>query len=111
MAQYPGPEARACARIGAIHSHFIVSKIMRECEVMQMDEIMQMIGTVGFPIVMSLLLFWYVKDSTDKTQATLMQIQTEHKDEVMKMTEALNKNTITIQRLIDKLDGVSNESQ
>lgn len=84
---------------------------MRECEVMQMDEIMQMIGTVGFPIVMSLLLFWYVKDSTDKTQATLMQIQTEHKDEVMKMTDALNKNTITIQRLIDKLDGVSNGSQ
>lgn len=84
---------------------------MRECEVMQMDEIMQMIGTVGFPIVMSLLLFWYVKDSTDKTQVTLMQIQTEHKDEVMKMTDALNKNTITIQRLIDKLDGVTNGSQ
>ena len=70
-----------------------------------MDEIMQMIGTVGFPIVMSLLLFWYVKESTEKTQATLMQIQAEHKDEVMKMTDALNKNTVTIQRLIDKLDG------
>ena len=57
-----------------------------------MNEIIQAISTVGYPIVMSLLLAWYVY-YTGKT----------HKEEVTAMTEALNRNTLAITKLADKL--------
>ena len=57
------------------------------------NEIMQMITTVGFPIVMCLLLMWYTKDALEK-----------HKEESEKFTTALHENTLVLQRLCDKLD-------
>ena len=32
------------------------------------------------------------------------ELRQEHKEEVAKMTEALNNNTIVLQKLVDKLD-------
>ena len=58
-----------------------------------MNEIVQMISTLGFPIAMALLLFWKM----DKQDAS-------HQEEVDKMTQALNQNTLVIQQLVDKLD-------
>lgn len=51
-----------------------------------------LIGTLGFPIVMSILLFMRMGEQ-DK----------QHKDEMMKLTESLNNNTIAITKLTDKL--------
>lgn len=59
------------------------------------NEIMQMITTVGFPIVMCLLLMWYTKDIMEK-----------HREESDKFTTALYENTLVIQRLCDKLDAL-----
>ena len=61
----------------------------------EINELMQMITTVGFPIVMCLILMWYTKDITEK-----------HKAESDKFTEALHENTLVIQRLCDKLDSL-----
>ena len=58
-----------------------------------MDTIIQAISSVGYPIVMSLLLAWYVY-YTGKT----------HKEEVAAMTEALNQNTLALTKLADKLE-------
>lgn len=59
-----------------------------------MENIVQIVTQLGFPIAMSLLLFWYVtkKDET-------------HREEMNKMSEAVNNNTIVMQKLIDKLGG------
>lgn len=54
--------------------------------------IMTAITTVGFPIVMCGALFWKM-DKQDK----------EHKEEMTKTTEAINNNTLVLQKLIDKV--------
>lgn len=60
---------------------------------MDYNALVQAITTVGFPIVCCGALFW----NTIKQQEM-------HKEESDKMTEALNNNTLVLQKLIDKLD-------
>lgn len=55
------------------------------------------ISTVGFPIVMCLILLKFQRDQS-----------AEHKEETEKFTEALNKNTLVLQKLCDKI-GVEND--
>lgn len=69
-----------------------------------MNDIIQAITTVGFPIVACLALGWYVKYQTDNYRNEVKDMQKEHKDEIAKVTEALNNNTLALQKLVDKLD-------
>ena len=56
-----------------------------------MDEVMryivEAIGSVGFPIVVSGALFWYMNKSNES-----------HKQEIDKLSEAVNNNTIVVQK-------------
>lgn len=71
---------------------------------MDFNMIIAAIGSLGFPIIACLALGWYVKYMTDNSNTRMDNIQKEHKEEVTKMTEALQNNTLAIQRLCDKLD-------
>lgn len=62
-----------------------------------MGDIVSVISSVGFPITTALILLWYIYDSNNK-----------HKEEIDKMSEALNNNTIAITKLLDKLGGGNN---
>lgn len=68
-----------------------------------MTEVVQMISSVGFPIVCCLLMFYYIKGMTDKFQQQISDIMKEHKEETKSMETALNNNTLAIQKLSDKL--------
>lgn len=57
-----------------------------------MGDIVSVISSVGFPITMALILLWYIYDSNNK-----------HKEEMDKMSTALNNNTIAITKLLDRL--------
>lgn len=70
---------------------------------MEAQEIIQAVTTVGFPIVMCLILAWYVKTRDDAHSEQINRMNAEHKEESLKMTEALNNNTLTIQKLVDVL--------
>ena len=59
--------------------------------------ITQIVSTVGFPITMCIALLWYIKEISDK-----------HKQETEKFTEALNNNTLVLQKLCDTI-GVERE--
>lgn len=59
---------------------------------MDADSITQIVSTVGFPIAMCVALLWYIKDIVDK-----------HKQETEKFTEALNNNTLVLQKLCDTI--------
>ena len=54
----------------------------------------QIIQTLGFPIAVAIAMFW---------QNTKLQEQ--HKEEMSKITEALNNNTIALTELKDKIGG------
>lgn len=53
--------------------------------------ILQAISSVGFPIVVAAALFWKMNQQ-DK----------DHKEEMQKVTEAVNNNTLALQKLVDK---------
>lgn len=60
---------------------------------MEYTELTTLITTVGFPIVMCLLLFKHIKDSDSA-----------RKEELDKMSDAIDNNTLALQRLVDMLD-------
>ena len=64
----------------------------------------QLIGSLGFPIVACLGMGWYVKYQTDMYRDEVRDMQKEHKEEIAKMSEALDKNTDAISKLCEKLD-------
>lgn len=64
---------------------------------MDFNIVLQAVSVVGFPIVMCLVLLWYVKDQNDR-----------HKEETEKFTNALNANTLVLQKLCDTI-GVERE--
>lgn len=64
----------------------------------------QLIGSLGFPIVACIGMGYYVKYQTDSYRNEVKDMRTEHKDEISKITEALNNNTLALQKLCDRLD-------
>ena len=62
---------------------------------MDTNAITTLITSVGFPIVVCLICFWYIKTTTET-----------HKDEVRQLTEAIQNNTLVMQQLVDKMGGV-----
>ena len=57
------------------------------------------IATLGFPIVVSGALFWFMIKSNGQ-----------HKEEIDNLSKAVNNNTVVVQKLIDKLEPMSNKS-
>lgn len=60
---------------------------------MEISTITDLISSIGFPIALSLVLMWYI-----------MKLNDNHSNEVKALTNALNNNTVILQRVCDKLD-------
>ena len=56
-----------------------------------MSEIVQVISTVGFPIFGCCALFWQMDKMNEQ-----------HKEEIQKMVDAINNNTIALTKLTEK---------
>ena len=66
---------------------------------MELPELAQLIGTLGFPIVACCVVFWYLQKESEN-----------HKQELNSMRDAVNANTSVIaelkmimQQLVDKI--------
>lgn len=62
---------------------------------MEIDAMSTLVSTVGFPIAMCIFLVIIV-----------YSMNKNHKDEMNDVKEALNQNTLVIQKLTDKLDNL-----
>lgn len=60
---------------------------------MDVSGLIQIVGSLGFPIAACIAVFWY-----------LMKESENHKEEVNKLSEALQNNTIAITKLCDELE-------
>lgn len=60
---------------------------------MDVQAVTSIITTVGFPIAVCLICFWYIN-----------KMQEQHKAETGNLAEALNNNTLVIQKLINNLE-------
>lgn len=66
---------------------------------MDANVLIQLVGSLGFPIVCSGALFWRMIKSDEQ-----------HKEEMDKISNALNNNTLAITKLTDRLDKKGSES-
>lgn len=71
-----------------------------------MTELTTLISNVGFPIVACLLCAYGLKYSYDKSLEQMNNTM----DQIAKLTEAVNNNTVVLARLVEKVEGVDNES-
>ena len=60
---------------------------------MDVNPLIQLVGSLGFPIVACVALFWSMVKSDEQ-----------HIEEMDKMSEALNNNTSALVRLTEKLE-------
>lgn len=76
---------------------------------MDMQAILTAIGTVGFPITACIAMGWFFTKVNDNYRNDIKEMQANHKEEVKAMTEAINANTLVIQKLCDSLDELRKE--
>lgn len=70
---------------------------------------MQIIGSYGFPILACIGMAWYVKYTTDKNREDIKEDRENHKEEMVKITEALNNNTIVIRELKTLIESLNKD--
>lgn len=68
---------------------------------MDVNTILQAVGTVGFPIVCAIAMAWYVKYVTDRNREDIEKLNIQHQQEMKEVTSALNNNTLALQKLSD----------
>nr|DAD93580.1 MAG TPA: YvrJ protein family protein [Podoviridae sp. ct2nF21] len=68
---------------------------------MDVNTILQAVGTVGFPIVCAIAMAWYVKYVTDRNREDIEKLNIQHQQEMKEVTTALNNNTLALQKLSD----------
>lgn len=71
---------------------------------MDVQTIATLIGTLGFPIVACCGMAYFFAKVNDNYRNDIKEIQANHKEEISGMTEAINNNTLVIQKLVDKMD-------
>lgn len=71
---------------------------------MDLTTLAQLIGTLGFPIVACCAMAYFFAKVNDNYRTDIKELQSNHKEEIAKMTEAINNNTLVIQKLVDKMD-------
>lgn len=69
-----------------------------------MDQIFSAIGQYAFPIVACVMMGWYVKYTQDNYRKDIQELSKNHKEEIDKVTSALNNNTLALQKLTDVID-------
>ena len=71
---------------------------------MNANDVVQIITTVGFPIVMCGAMGWFVKDQTEKHRSDMTQERASHQNEVATLAEVIHNNTLAIQKLTDYIE-------
>lgn len=67
------------------------------------------VGSLGFPIVACLAMAWYVKYQMDENNKQVKTMTEEHRSEMKEVTQALNNNTIAIEKLCTIIGDKENE--
>ena len=60
---------------------------------MDVATISQLISSIGFPIAVSLVCFWYINKQEER-----------NKSDIEKLATAINNNTAVMQKILDEID-------
>jgi hypothetical protein len=92
-------------------NQYIVYNISDEkvVKIMDVNAILQAVGTLGFPIVCAVAMAWYVKYTTDRNREDIDKLNEQHQQEMKEVTTALNNNTLALQKLSDVIGNEANK--
>lgn len=76
---------------------------------MDFNLIIAAIGSLGFPIVACIGMAYFFAKVNDNYRTDIKEMNNNHKEEMDKMTEAINNNTLVIQKLVDRFGGDSDD--
>ena len=76
---------------------------------MDIQAMLSAITTVGFPIVCCGAMMWYVKYATDKNRDEVARLNDQHAKEMSEVLQAINNNTLALQKLCDRLDAADDD--
>ena len=62
------------------------------------------VGSLGFPIVACVALALFFNKVNDSYRNDIKEMSQTHKAEMDKVTEAINNNTMVIQKLVDRME-------
>ena len=68
---------------------------------MDVNTVSTLIGTYGFPVIACCVMGWYVKYTTDRHREELNRLNEQHRTQMNDIKEALNNNTLALQKLTD----------
>lgn len=70
---------------------------------MIMNDVVQIVSTLGFPIAMCIGACFFIKYLFDSFTKQQEEMRKEHREEVSKLQTSLDNNTLALQKLIDKI--------
>jgi hypothetical protein len=68
------------------------------------NEVIALVNSLGLPTVVACASMWYVKYREDKNDERIDKLNESHKKEMTDITEALNNNTLALQRICDTFE-------
>lgn len=71
---------------------------------MDYNVLSQIIMTIGFPIVACCACGWFIVYTTKAHAEEIQRLHELHNSEIKEITEAVNNNTLVIQKLLDRMD-------
>lgn len=72
---------------------------------MDFNIVMAAIGSLGFPIVACIGMAVFFNKVNENYRSDIKEINASHKVEMDKITEAVNNNTLVIQKLLSRMEG------
>lgn len=63
--------------------------------------ILQAISSVGFPIVMCIVMFWYIQKVEERHRQEIESLR----NAINETKSAINNNTVVMNRMLDKMEG------
>ena len=71
---------------------------------MDFQTILTAISSLGFPIVACIAIAWFFNKVNDNYRQDIKELQASQKEETKALVDAVNNNTLIIQKLCDKID-------
>lgn len=68
------------------------------------QDVISVVNALGLPTAVAMASMWYVKYREDKNDVRIDKLNEMHKKEMTDITEALNNNTIALQRICDTFE-------
>ena len=76
---------------------------------MDANTLITMIGSLGFPIVACIGIAYFFAKANDNYRMDMKEASVRHKEEIDKMSEAINNNTKALELLIQKIGEVNDD--